>query len=101
MNPPPVNKGIIVPEKLIEWINQQSVLSDDIKTTTINLIQSRNDFGVEKYGQPLMTQDGRRTMQDAMEELGDLMQYIFKAKLNNEDTTEIKQLLPVLFLLLT
>ena len=39
----------------------------------IVLVEERNAFGVAKYGQPLMTQDGRNGIEDARQELCDLV----------------------------
>lgn len=47
-----------------------------------------------------MTKDGRNSVEDAKQEFGDLMQYIFKAKLNGEDISEIKNMINILTALL-
>ena len=41
--------------------------------------KARDDFGRKKYGVPLMTEDGRDTLQDAYEEALDLAVYLKKA----------------------
>ena len=69
-------------------------------TTAIPLIRARDAFGRKKYGQPLMSEDGRDTALDALQEMGDLLQYVWKARLRNESLTEIRALLPTLQLLL-
>ena len=46
-----------------------------------------------------MTGDGRDTQEDALQEFGDLLQYIHKAKMNGEDMEKLKKLLPVLALI--
>ena len=97
--PPPQNKGECVTDKLIEYINMMCI-GMDIKSETIELIQQRSEFGYKKYGQYLMTQDGRNTIEDARQELGDLLQYVFKARMNGEDISCIKRMLPVLVELL-
>ncbi len=43
-----------------------------------------------------MTKDGRNTLEDARQELGDLLQYCFKAKMNGENIQEITNLMPIL-----
>jgi hypothetical protein len=48
------------------------------------LVVQRDLFGRSKYGQPLMTLDGRSGKEDAMQELGDLMQYVKKITLSGE-----------------
>jgi hypothetical protein len=96
MQPKPKLEGVSVPDKLIEWISNQNELPKETISKGISLIQQRDAFGRQKYGQPLMTMDGRKTMVDALEELGDLLQYLYKAKLNHEDCSEIKTLIPIL-----
>jgi len=100
MNGPPAPIGDVVPEKLIQWISEQESLTTAERVAAISLVSARNEFGRKKYGQSLMTQDGRITVVDALEELGDLLQYVFKGKLNQEDLSEVKALLPVLIELL-
>jgi len=95
MNGAPINKGIPVPKNLIKWIKKTN-LDSDVKNKAIDLVLTRDAFGRQKYGQSLMTDDGRITVIDAMDELGDLLQYLYKAKLNGEDTTKVKELVPVL-----
>lgn len=95
MNGAPINRGISVPDKLVTWIKTTD-LPQNTKDKAIDLVLTRDTFGCEKYGQSLMTKDGRITVQDALEELGDLLQYLYKAKLNNEDMTKVKELVPVL-----
>lgn len=72
-----------------------NITDSDIKLA-IDLIQARDSYGFNKYGQHLKTQDGRDSQEDAIQELGDLLQYVFKAKLNGEDIDKIKRLLPIL-----
>jgi hypothetical protein len=100
--PAPKPKGEIVPDKLIEWLQDNIPRRTYIINTNdmIDLIKERDEFGRKKYGQPLMSQDGRNTIEDARQELGDLMQYIYKAKLNGEDLSSIRNLFPILEFLL-
>lgn len=100
MQPKPKLEGESVPDKLIEWISTLDSVPKETIDKGIVLIKQRDAFGRQKYGQPLMTQDGRKTIVDALEELGDLLQYLYKAKLNNEDCTEIKILVPLIDALL-
>lgn len=97
--PDPINKGKPVPTELIKWI-KENIDSPEQRQAAISLINARDQFGRQKYGQPLMTEDGRDTIEDSKQELGDLIQYIMKAKLNGEDLTPIRRLLPVLIKLL-
>jgi hypothetical protein len=57
-------------------------------TELIVLVQERNAFGVTKYGQPLMTRDGRNGLEDARQELGDLLQYVCKCAMVGPDDKE-------------
>ncbi len=43
-----------------------------------------------------MSQDGLSSTEDALVEMGDLMQLIYKARLNNESLKSIHILLPIL-----
>lgn len=74
--PKPKKEGFEVTPKLLEWLNDHDV-SPELK----ELINQRYQFGLKKYGQALMTDDGRDTMIDAREEAGDLLQYLYKAYL--------------------
>lgn len=73
--PPPKPHGFIVPDQLIEFIQ-----SHGNNIHLIQLIRERDAFGRAKYGQPLMSEDGRNGIEDARQELGDLLQYAFKSK---------------------
>lgn len=74
--PPPQPKGVVVPDALIEFLKTHH-FGDDL----INLIKQRDAFGRAKYGQPLMSEDGRNGVEDARQETGDLLQYAFKVYL--------------------
>lgn len=97
--PDPINKGIIVPDKLIQYIKESS-LGSSTKDKAVRLILERDAFGRNKYGQPLRSEDGRDSIEDARQEVGDLMNYVYKAKINGVDLTIIRQYLPVLQYLL-
>jgi len=85
--PPPKNEGINIPSVLITWLKFRSGSEDAVK-----LIESRDRYGLEKYGQHLMSKDGRNDIIDAKQELGDLMQYVMKAKINKKNLSEIRKL---------
>jgi len=70
LQPDPQPKGYAITPKLLIHTFQYEQLSE--------LIQQRYEFGIKKYGQPLMSSDGRNGIQDAREEMGDLVQYVFK-----------------------
>ena len=94
--PSPVAKGHNVPEALIECINNSN-LTDELapyRESLVQLIRQRDEFGRQKYGQPLMSEDGRSGVEDAKQELGDLLQYAFKCKLNgSENTFELEMMI--------
>ena len=95
--PPPLNKGQNVPSQLIKWLKQESFFRRQTRAKAIKLIEERDAFGFKKYSQHLMTEDGRNSIEDARQELGDLLQYLFKAHLNGEDNEPVRSLLPVLY----
>ena len=96
--PPPLNHGKSVTSALLEWMETRPSRSyDGIDWESgKKLIKERREFGLQKYGQELMTKDGRNTIEDARQELGDLLQYLFKAKMCGEDITPVTKLLPIL-----
>jgi len=86
--PAPVKKGEVVPQLAIEWIYEH-VENRDEAEKCVQLIKERDAFGQAKYGQPLMTEDGRNTIEDARQELGDALQYGMKALYNKEDLSSL------------
>lgn len=80
--PAPINKGVEVTPLLLNWLNQNGA-----SESTLSLIHARHQYGLKKYGQGLMTEDGRNTFEDARQEAGDLLQYLFKAHLRGERPT--------------
>lgn len=60
-----------------------------------DLVYERVKFGREKYGTELMTHNGRDPVEDARQELGDLLMYIAQAKMEGRDVSELKTLLKV------
>jgi|DEB0MinimDraft_6_1074348.scaffolds.fasta_scaffold96415_2 hypothetical protein len=97
--PPPKDKGFSIPCALINFI-ESSCSDEDIKREAIHLITMRDRFGRAKYGQPLMSEDGRDCIEDAMQEIGDLMQYVFKAKCNGRDLEPIRKMMTVALIIL-
>lgn len=53
----------------------------------IELIRERTKLGIEKYGEPLTTHNGRDAMLDALQESVDLNQYLMQALMESEDET--------------
>jgi hypothetical protein len=84
--PPPVDKGMAVSPALLEFIaSKECNATAEEKKQVTELIQQRCKYGLEKYGQRLMSQDGRDDVVDALQEAGDLIQYAFKARLNERN----------------
>lgn len=79
--PPPVPHGEVVPPVFQEWARANGFAE------AAELSASRAAFGEAKYGQPLMTKDGRDSIEDAKDELGDFGHYLQKAIMNGEDVT--------------
>lgn len=91
--PPPVPKGQVVPEKLIQTILNMKEYSTNPEVTEqldrlVQLVKERNAFGMEKYKQPLYSEDGRNGIEDARQELGDLLQYAQKIKMQKGNDPE-------------
>lgn len=79
--PPPMPSGVVVPDTLISHLKEHhAYFSDDL----CSLVKERDAFGRAKYGQPLMSEDGRDGVEDARQEAGDLLQYAFKVYLSGD-----------------
>jgi hypothetical protein len=90
----PIPKGDNVSESLLK------VLKKIDTGFAASVIKERCEYGLKKYGQSLMSKDGRNSIIDALQEAGDLMQYIHKAQMNNEDLTDVKYIVGVIVKLL-
>jgi len=93
--PVPKKKGVKVPPVLISFIREMD-LPDQVKQNAVTLVTARDSLGKEKYGQSLMSDDGRDPYIDALQELGDLLQYLMQCRLNGVDVAGIRELLPIL-----
>ncbi len=87
--PAPHNSGKNVSEDLLGALHFYDESDNKDESTAEKLIKERVKYGMKKYGQPLMTDDGRDSIIDALQEAGDLMQYIWKAKMNKEDLSQV------------
>lgn len=56
----------------------------NIWNLVISDMKHRDELGTAKYGKPLATHDGRRTLQDAYEECLDMAVYLKKAILESQ-----------------
>ena len=99
IQPPPTKNGIEVAPLLKEFICDSDCTETD-KVCLCELIDERTKVGISKYKQPLYTEDGRDTIVDAKQELGDLLQYWYKAILLGKVEEANKELGPGLFMLL-
>lgn len=88
--PLPIYQGINVPLEFRKWAQEKSFHN------AVQLSKIRDHLGQTKYGQPLMSEDGRDTIQDALEEVGDLLHYLYKARINGLDVSLIRKYLPVI-----
>jgi hypothetical protein len=88
--PKPLPLGEVVPIRLIAELEELRNQTQSMHNLTdlIILVEERNAFGMAKYGQPLMTRDGRNGIEDARQELGDLLQYVCKCAMANEEGLE-------------
>lgn len=76
--PPPVPQGIVIPDALCTHIERLFPSLPHRRQALVKLVQERDAYGRAKYGQPLMSEDGRNGYEDARQELGDLLQYTYK-----------------------
>lgn len=78
--PEPVSAGVPVYDFLCPLLEQHKA-SDEI----MSLVENRYKQGLEKYGQPLMTGDGRDTKSDLVQEVVDALYYCAKGIHNGSD----------------
>lgn len=94
--PPPVARGEPVTPALLSHLSARAHALGDREHAAAHLaalVRERDAFGRAKYGQPLMTADGRNTLEDARQELGDLAQYLYKARMTGVDTSALRPML--------
>lgn len=86
-----MKKGLFVTEALLQDLRVLKVSAQQEDRTLefyhfqelADLVEARRLFG-----QPLMTLDGRNGKEDAMQELGDLLQYVKKISMSRELSLE-------------
>jgi hypothetical protein len=93
--PSPKNAGEPVTPALVAWIQTQG-LDEQTKREVIAGIEERSAFGAEKYGQVLMSLDGRDSVKDAVQELIDALQYLQAARMKGQSLDPIKPFLSLL-----
>lgn len=60
---------------------------DDVQARLIEAIQARREIGIQRYGSPLMTHNGRDAIQDAWEEAVDLAAYLTQMRMERNDAS--------------
>lgn len=95
--PAPVSRGVPVTPALLAWLETLAHVKGAPELSA--LVRERDAFGRAKYGQPLMSDDGRNTVEDARQELGDLAQYLFKARMQGVDWDELRALINIVALI--
>jgi NTP pyrophosphatase (non-canonical NTP hydrolase) len=101
--PPPQNRGYDVMAALQAHLRAKvSIATRDNQPGTASvhmqvqrLVEARAAFGLEKYGQPLMSEDGRDGVEDALQEAGDLLAYTYKALRNGRNLSAVEEVLHV------
>lgn len=85
------NAGEPVFPVLREYIKRYVVSPGE--QTMLDLVDRREQFGIAKYGQTLMSDDGRDTPTEITNELLDALVYITKWRMQNPGNTGIENLL--------
>src|SRR5690348_13449887 len=92
--PNPKPNGIVVFNLIQSYLDR--VQDKSYNNEVLEQLYKRFNFGLQKYGQALMSDDGRDSIRDANEELLDAIQYIIKCKYNKCDLAPIKKTLYIL-----
>lgn len=100
--PSPTEGDKCVPEQLLAWLEENAQVGpfEHCFEQAIELVKKRDELGQERYGTRLYTNNGRDVLQDAREEMADLMMYLAQAGLEGADLSELRQLYYVCGLLL-
>lgn len=77
--PPPTGSGELVTPPLLAALKEHPDLHA--------LVTARDAFGRAKYGTGLRCHNGRNPLEDARQELGDLLQYLWQATMEGRDIT--------------
>ncbi len=85
--PPPIRGGDLVTPPLLKWLEDRGM------TEAADLVRARDAFGRAKYGQGLTTADGRDHVEDAAQEIGDFLQYLYSAQMQGLDATRLGELM--------
>ena len=57
------------------------------------MLEERNKLGIERYGTPLQSWNGRNPINDALEECLDSFQYLVQANIEKQDTENVMKIL--------
>jgi hypothetical protein len=92
--PLPQPGGEPVARYLIEFLEERYGYCDAVDmgsdSDAVALLKKRRAFGIQKYGMELTTHNGRDALEDARQELGDLMVYLAQAAMEGrEDATAV------------
>ena len=82
--PPPVERGVPVTPVLVGFLRDRGAPAE-----VVVAVLARDAFGREKYGQPLMSEDGRDPVEDCRQELADGLQYAMRARMVGADLTPL------------
>lgn len=93
--PDPKREGQPVTAALLQWL-KETKLSLEQQEQIRSVIEQRRQYGLKKYGQELYSNDGRDDVIDAVQELANLLQYSYKAKMNGRVEELLEQLSPLL-----
>lgn len=63
----------------------------EVQQALINAIAARRELGIRKYGQPVMTHNGRNPLRDAWEEVIDLAVYLTQMMLEAGEELELPE----------
>jgi len=88
--PPPEPRGEPVIPGLLAWLREQG------EEAAAQLVVERDAFGTRKYGQTLLSDDGRDPIEDCRQELGDALIYSWKARMRGADGSSLFSLARVL-----
>ena len=92
--PAPLPLGEPITPALVAWLSARGL------TRAGELVTARDAYGRAKYGQPLRLDDGRDAVEDCRQELGDALQYAYRALRRGDDTRELMALAQALVRLL-
>lgn len=90
--PLPRPHGVEVTPRLIQWLGRQPIDARERERIVADIL-ARDAYGRRKYGQPLMSEDGRDHANDARQEILDCLQYLMAASIQGQDTAELVPLL--------